>query len=179
MKKFILSTALLLIAILGTVSVCSCSNSDDDSDSTTPTNKRSYYQVIYNVQLSATYYQFFDIEMKYTNKNGDEATITLTENKKYSLEMEYKNKPSQLTCKITAKPKSNASTIEEGKNYIMEKNCSAQDYVYFQDKTVDKTYGGKFYNNPSSTTIPAANMSDYIQKEHLIFSYSVTTPTGE
>lgn len=180
MKKLIFSTVLLLIAILGSVSICSCSSSDDNSDGpSTPTNKRSKYQVIYNVQLSEAYYQFFDIEMTYTTSKGEEATETITKNKKYELTVDYNSKPSKLACKIMAKPKStNVPDIVETQTYNMDKSCSAQGIIYFQDGSIDKSYS---LYEPSSSTLPVSGtkMSAFIQKEHLIFSNSIDTPTDK
>lgn len=170
-KKFILSTSLFLIGIVGFLFLSACSSSDDEKND--GSNKRDKIRVEYSIDLDDNWYKFFDIEMTYKAGLG-EKTEKLTEDWVFKYELPYESCPETFVCKVIAKPKSSAPAIEDGKTYSLGCSCNASVAAYFKNGKQDLTFG-RNGSKTSKVEYSSANMSKYILKEHTIFTYTLNT----
>lgn len=171
MKKFILSTSLFLIGIVGFLFLSACSSSDDEEND--GINKRDKIRVEYSINLDDNWYKFFDIEMTY-NAGLGEKTEKLTEDWVFNYELPYELCPKMFVCKVIAKPKSSAPAIEDGKTYSLGCSCTASAAAYFKNGQQDLTFGMNG-SKTSNDEYSSATMSKYILKEHTIFTYTLNT----
>lgn len=90
MKKFILSTSLFLIGIVGFLFLSACSSNDDEENN--DINKRDKIRVEYSIDLNDDWYKFFDIEMTYNIGLGEKKE-KLTEDRVFNYELPYESCP--------------------------------------------------------------------------------------
>ena len=153
------------------ISFTSCSD-DDDEEVVAPVQKLSTLKADYSISLSDDWFKFFDIEVTYTSTSGVK-NLTLTENKTFSEEFAYTSEPKEYVCKVVAKPKANAPTINPEATYVLKQNIQANVSGYYQDGSQDKNYG-YYGSNSGSYETGAQGLQKYMEGEHklLNFSYS-------
>ena len=171
MKKFILSTSLFLIGIVGFLFLSACSSNDDEENN--DINKRDKIRKKKTNKQNKERDKNNDIEMTYNIGLG-EKTEKLTEDWVFNYELPYESCPETFVCKVIAKPKSSAPAIEDGKTYSLGCSCTASAAAYFKNGQQDLTFGMNG-SKTSNDEYSSATMSKYILKEHTIFTYTLNT----
>lgn len=123
-------------------------------------NTASVQTVRYEVEFSKDMYDFFDMELIYTNAQGEHVTQNLTDNFQAVINPEVKIDSAMI--KVTARPKENMPQIDDAKLYKYEMKC---------DMTVDtEKEKGKSYGRSNSMSIKGNKWKTFVAKEQVMVS---------
>lgn len=118
-----MSALLTLMACVMALSVTSCGDENDENEPGLPATKYSEIAVNYSLELASGYFELWDVEVTYTDKDGEIVTENITGNwektYRYSDEKEV---PGEYTFNAVAKPKNPVATPEPDKIYILDKS---------------------------------------------------------
>lgn len=176
-----LSAILMVFAMATSFTLTSCGDDDDDPklpDTPTTDNSIATIEIDYSVNLAQTYFDFFDVTVEYTDKNGKNITETITANWSHSGSMAYKDAPETFICNVTATPKANMPEIESGKDY--DCNCRILATVSGMNAAgvVNQNFGLNGSNNTTGSK-SAYEMSKYITREHVLLNYTYTKEAAD
>lgn len=169
-----LSAILMAFAMAVPFSFTSCGDDDDDPkvhDTPKPDNIIATVEMDYSISLAQTYFDFFDVTVEYTDKNGKNTKETLTSDWTYNASVAYDAAPETVICKVTAVPKKQVPEIESGKDY----DCNCKILAKVSGKNAAGVVNPKFGLNGSNNTTgskSAKEMSRYITREHSLLDYS-------
>lgn len=137
MKSWIKYLA-VMIGFLGACGLMtSCDKVDDILDTHEPTDVKSV-NVEYSMDLSQTWFDFFDITVTYYDEKGQEQSLTVTEKWEYSFSVKPANAPNNYVFTVVATPKKNHPEVDKPQ-YIMSENIHAKFYAIRYDGSIVDT----------------------------------------
>ena len=133
-----------LAAIVGFLGACgmmtSCDKVDDILDTHDPNDVKSV-NVEYSMDLSQTWFDFYDITVTYYDDKGKEHSLPVTEKWDYSFSVKPDKAPKNYVFTVVATPKKEHPEIDKPQ-YILSENISAKFYGI--------RYDGSIYKNLAS-----------------------------
>jgi hypothetical protein len=162
--------AIMLSVVLG-LSMTSCGNDDEpDNDTNSSTASDHFVCLTYRVSLSQTWYDYFNIEVSYTDVLGKEHSEAISSDWTYQqLNIKSTEAGKDFAISVVAKPKSSDPTVEEGTAYKMSHDCSMLVETVDSNGNILKHNG---YGSPSSMSVGGDAAIRYFSTEHTIFSTS-------
>ena len=131
-----------LTAIVGFLGACgmmsSCDKVDDILETHDPNDVKSV-NVEYSMDLSQTWFDFYDITVTYYDEKGKEQSLTVTEKWEYSFSVKPDKAPKNYVFSVVATPKKEHPEIDKPQ-YIMSENIHAKFYAIRYDGSI-VTYG--------------------------------------
>jgi hypothetical protein len=117
--RFLKAAAMILgVALCFTLSACG----DDDDDDPKP-EENTYAKLLYDIQLSDDYYTYFDINVSYTDIEGNTQSQNITSNWKYSKTLATAKAASAIQISVVATAKTTYPEPVEGTEYTLGYNC--------------------------------------------------------
>lgn len=136
MKNWIKYLA-VMIGFLGACGLMtSCDKVDDILDTHEPTDVKSV-NVEYSMDLSQTWFDFYDITITYYDEKGQEKSLTVTEKWEYSFSVKPANAPKNYVFTVVATPKKEHPEIDKPQ-YILSENIQAKFYGIRYDGSIYK-----------------------------------------
>ena len=125
------------------------------------TNRAEQVQTVrYEVEFSKDMYDFFDMELVYTNAQGENVTTALTD--KFHELVTPEVKIDSAVMKVTAKPKENMPQIDDTKVYKYEMKCNM---VVDTDKTK-----GESHSSNNSMSLRGDKWKSFVSEEQVMVS---------
>ena len=114
----------LTVVTLCCVLLCACNGGKAGSDGNMETTGKtdSVQTVKYNVNLSKDVYDFFDVELVYSDAKGENVVRKVTDN--IQLTMRPETGVDSTVMRITIRPKKDMPDIDNTKLYKYNVNCS-------------------------------------------------------
>ena len=179
MKNLLIKRLFLLTTLLVGFFMISCSDdeSKDDPVPTTPDVTVKNVSLNYSVSLAKPYYDYFDVTVEYTHEGGLVKQEAINNNWNKSYTMSYEEAPENIVCKVDIVPKNPLPAIEDGVNYRIDGNITANVAGYTAEGVQNKNFGwnGRFSASGEKTT---REFEIYTSKSHnlLNFSYQKGSP---
>lgn len=159
MRTKIKLLAIMLSIFAATFAVTSCGEGDND-----PLDVKSV-NVEYSIELSTTWYEFYDIDVTYYDKAGKNNTIRVTENWNYSFSVKPKDAPSAYVFVVVATPKTDIPEIS-GSQYVFSENIVGKFYgIRYDGSTYQELWSDLHPYTLTETdvlTFSAAQLNDYL-----------------
>lgn len=167
MKRITLIFTGLISAIIFTSALISCGDDDDDK-APIPVDTTAYVEIEYDVDLSRTWYDYFDIEVTYTDVTGQIITTPLTRDWEYTKRVQLESAPKTLTMTVTAKPKSNDTAPVATQSVTFERDCSMSVEGY--DARGNKTSLQYEYEAPMIFTLQGDALTTMLSRTQELFN---------
>lgn len=136
MKSWIKFLA-VMIGFLGAFGLMtSCDKVDDILDTHEPTDVKSV-NVEYSMDLSQTWFDFYDITVTYYDEKGKEQSLNVTEKWEYSFSVKPDKAPKNYVFTVLASPKKELPEIDKPQ-YILSENIHVQFYAIRYDGSIVK-----------------------------------------
>lgn len=110
--------------------VFSC-NDDDSNDLSI--GQTDVVEIDYEIELSRSWYQYFDILVTYTDANGNIKSETVTADKDIKFRVNYDSAPQSFQFTVSYTPKSVAPTVIDGQSVMFKQECSMEVDGYTRD----------------------------------------------
>lgn len=171
MRKINLFSVLMAIfAIALSVSFTSCK---DDNDSIDDLEDSSNIKVTYSVDLADTWYQFFNVEMTYTNPGGMTETEIIDMDQENSMTLPFSMIPNRVIMKVIARPKTNHPEVVDGIAYPMGHSLNLQVVKLKEDGNgVDEILFSAISN--TSYNLGGDSFIKALEQEHILYDKSYT-----
>lgn len=148
--------------------LCSCNNrtgnggeaGSDRKKIETASNTDSMQTVKYEVSFSKDVYDFFDVELVYTDAIGKNVVKNVTDD--IQLTVKQESTIDSTVMRITAKPKNNIPNIDNTRLYKYDVNCSMIVNV--------GNNKAKNYVSNSSISIKGDKWKNFVAKERVVMS---------
>lgn len=169
-KDNLLQAFIFLFTMLATGIYSSCGDDKVVGDEVDPTEIKSV-NVDYQVSLSQTWYDYYTVEITYSDVNGVEHTETITSDWTYQATTGAEKAPKTYLCSVVARPKSPSPSVESGKVYSFSKDVSFEVEAICDDGGVSVDLG---YSSSTSNTlsIAADKMAGFLSSERSIYDFS-------
>lgn len=155
-----------VVMALCCMALFSCNNVENGGDANDETKvesadeEASVQAVKYEVGFSQDLYDFFDMELVYTNAAGKNVTMKVTTDLNLTVTPEVKL--DSAVMRVTAKPKENMPQIDENKLYRNDVKCCM---------TVDTDkQKGNSYNSNSTMAIKGDKWKTFVSEEKTMVS---------
>lgn len=160
-------TLTLMLGMVMSLSLTSCS--DDDNDEEPNPNTVAKLEVNYTVDLTQTWYDFYDIQVTYITPGGTPKTETISMDWNLNFELSYNEAPNAYSISVDAKPKVNPVEVVDGLTYTFEYECNMS-----VEGTSQNGSTLFFYSEPKSGKFSSGGdaLRNTIQSERHIFSGS-------
>lgn len=112
----------------------SCDKVNDFLEEHDPNDVKSV-NVEYSMELSQTWFDYFDIDVTYYDEKGQPNTLRVTEKWNYSFSVKPKNAPHNYVFTVVATPKSQYPEID-GNQYIFSQDIQARYYTVRYDGSI-------------------------------------------
>lgn len=165
MKKIILRNGLFFLMGVSVITSCGQNKENTESNTTEETitkTDKTIKKISYRLNLSETYFDFFEIVAEYTDKDGSTVSKTLTDNLDLSLETD--GKFCEANIKVIAKPKNNIPEIDKEKIYDFKKS------YYINIETIPN--GSKDMGDSATLPVKGSKLNEFASKEHVLVSQS-------
>lgn len=134
MKRWIKYLASMIVFFGACGLMTSCDKVDDILDTHEPTDVKSV-NVEYSMDLSQSWFEFFDITVTYYDEKGQEQSLTVTEKWEYSFSVKPANAPKNYVFTVVATPKKEHPEIDKPQ-YILSENIHAKFYAIRYDGSI-------------------------------------------
>lgn len=174
MKKIFkpMSALLTLLALTFAFTLTSCG--DDDKDEPAPAPGATHparIGIAYALDLTDAYWDFFDIEVTYTEVSGNIVKKIVNKGWTYAADIKYEDAPATPELSVKALPKTNIPEISETKTYEMKHSYKFYIYALNENNKEEKVICSMHPTQVGSTLV-ASQMINYVKKEHSIGSFS-------
>jgi hypothetical protein len=148
MKTKLIGTIAIILGMIMTMPLTSCGEDNDEPD--TPTAEtNTYTRVHYVIRMAQTWYDYYDVEVTYTDVEGVSHTETINQDSQYDETVPTSKAGKKFDIDIVAKPKAEIPSINDTVTYSISKNCTMSVYRYADSSKTDPTV---LYNNTSSNS---------------------------
>ncbi len=157
----------ILAILLGFVLCFSFTGCGDDEPDDPTGSTDNYTRVTYGMELSNTWYQYFDINITFTDVRGNSNTYTATANWTYDEFVKTAEAGTTFNIKVEATPKAGL-TFSDNESYRFSAAC----YMRVYTTTATGTMTSKLYDNSTS---PAHNYGGSgLTSAHTIYTDTYT-----
>lgn len=135
MKKSFFLTGMLFALVAIAAGFSSCSKVDEW---TADPNDVKSINAIYSVELSQTWYDYYDVMVTYYDEKAQPQTLQIYSRWDYSISLPPKKAPRNFVLTVTATPKENNPGFENRLPIIFSQNISAEFYAVRYDGSIYK-----------------------------------------
>lgn len=157
-----------MVGMAMSMSLTSCNDDDDEIYHTDTTQYTA--GVMYSINLSDTWYTFFDITATYTDLAGKTHTETITANKDIKLLDSFSTISKSYSFNMVAKPKATAPSFDSNATYKFTDNSAMYAYKYVATST--STTPGAIFKNESTESLTVNDMAGFIADTQQLFTES-------
>jgi hypothetical protein len=163
----------ILLGLMLCISLPSCSRDEgyeeDEGEVVAPI---AYLRARYSVQLAQAWYDYYDIEMSYTDLTGAQNTRTITKDTAFDEQVEISLATNTLSFYVVAKPKANAPEVSDSTAYSISHSCkmtvikltgSETSLLHEKEAKSSASTGGDVFRNQLSKTHTIINTSYTIE----------------
>lgn len=129
------------MVIGGAVTLTSCFGDDDDDNPDDPSAIKTII-IDYHVDLSQTYYDFYDVDVTYLDEKGQPQTVRITETWEYHREIKQANAPKNYALNVVLNPKKDHPEInsDDYYQYLFTTDITAKLYNLRYDGSVSNNF---------------------------------------
>lgn len=154
MKTSIKLMAMVLSIFAIAFGTTSCDKVDEFMEDHDPQDVKSV-NVEYSMDLSQTWFDYFDIDVTYYDEKGKPNTLRVTEKWSYGFSVKPKEAPRNYVFTVVATPKSQYPEID-GNQYIFSEDIKARYYTVLYDGSIPQWLGSEkseYIMNATDVTI--------------------------
>jgi len=173
MKKISRFSVLMAIfAIALSFTLTSCRDNDDDDPEVDDPQATLKVEITYSVNLAETWYEFYNVEITYTDSIGNSETEIIGADYEKSMTLFMNEAPNTVAFKVIAKPKDTPPEVEDGKVYSLDHSANL--------RVVTMTEDGKevvaLFSEPTNATLKSGGdaFRQALQKERQLYNRSYT-----
>lgn len=169
-KKNCMSALWVVLAMMVPFVLSSCGDDGKESEIENP-NATTSIRVTYSVELTDTWYEFYNVEMTYTQAGGTLTTKTLQMDETFEVNTPVAEAPGEVSLLVVAKPKTDHPEVVDGEKYILSQSISLK--VEGLNKEGQMS-GELYYTHPSSSskTTSGDAFRKALEKEFTLYDYS-------
>ena len=150
----------MLSIVAAAFAMTSCGEEDHD-----PLDVKSV-NAEYSLELSQTWYEFFDIDVTYCDQAGKKNTIRVNEKWNYSFSVKPKDAPQNYVFIVVATPKAEHPEIT-GSQYVLSENIEGKFYGIRYDGSTYKELWSDLHpytlTETDVLTFSASQFKDYLE----------------
>lgn len=165
----------ILAGFAMSVSFAACDDDDNQPDNgSTDSDKVTTVVVDYRVDMGQAYRDYFDINVEYTDQNGENKTTVITAPWAVNYQTDISKAADRYICRVVAKPKENHPEITEGKEY----NISLDIHTSVLGKNAKGEYNEKYGVRSSSEGedyLSARQLVSYLKRDRNIHDFFYDT----
>jgi hypothetical protein len=179
MQKNLFKAAAIMIGMaMSMSSLTACGSDDDEPENNQEETTTSNYLggVKYIINLSDTWYNFFDIKVTYIDIYGESHSGTLGENITETRFADFNKVSKSLSMTITAEPKGATPTFANDSTYKFTNNSAMYVYKCLATETdvypIDGYAATKGNINVHGYTEGKSGMAEFLGESHDLFGHS-------
>ncbi len=160
MKELKSILAMLMCALGLSLGMSSCDNNDDDPLAIKSIN------VEYSLNLNQTWFDFFDIDVTYSDQAGQSHTVRVTKEWNYGFSVSPKIAPKNYVFTVLASPKAEHPAIQDGQ-YTLATDIKGDFFSYRYNGEIFKELSSDLHpytlTNTQVQTFSASQFKDYFE----------------
>lgn len=149
-----------MLSIVAAFAMTSCGEEDHD-----PLDVKSV-NAEYSLELSESWYEFYDIDVTYYDQTGKKNTLRVTENWNYGFSVKPKDAPKNYVFTVVATPKTELPEIT-GSQYVLSENIEGKFYgIRYDGSTYNELWSDLHPYTLTETdvlTFSASQFKDYLE----------------
>lgn len=156
----------MMLSVSGLCAVMTACDSSDSPDGDGPGSITSV-NVEYSMDLSPTWFDFYDIVVTYCDQHGETNHETVTEKWSYSFSVAPVDAPDNYLFTVVAVPKDDRPELYEAR-YVLSDDIEGKFFCYRNDGTINNssTSGMNAYTvtDKNTLTLTAEEFEDYLNQ---------------
>lgn len=162
MKKLFYKMFGIVAAMSVAMFVTACGDDEDEPQNPGSTTQAvATYKVVSDITLSNDYYTFYDVNITYTESDGSEKTVTVSDDFAKTFTFDAASAPAKVVLKAYATPKSGYPEIDPEQTYTLE---STTNFTLYRLGSDGKQLSVDMLPNHKKMTVIGSKLKENLDK---------------